>query len=344
MAYDAGGGYCKCMSGYVFQDSYFGTQCVSGNTVCHEKYGYGSSYVSYSDSCECDYGYVWGEDIFGDAECVSEDQACKDQYGYNARATYGGQCECSYGYVIDGGKCVYGDQVCRNDHGYHSSYNSLSNACECDDEYTFDDNYQCVEKQHNVYFKLLDINPENDKELLIQSDYDSRKYIVRVGVGCFYTSIARYEGKNLVVNLGTDYEVDMFDTVVLQDHGQTCSIMHKERTFDDSFPEPEEEEDYSYYYIPPANTYTPASVTPEPAYLPDPTPIAETVETQTLPIETVDSKTIDYAVTEIEEVSTSMQEIIASTTPEQEQSNEVSSEAKQSFFARIINFFRGLFQ
>src|SRR6056297_1670507 len=146
MAYEDYSGYCKCMSGYVFQDSYLGKQCVNANTVCHDKYGYGSSYDSLSGSCECDYGYVWGEDMFGDLQCVSEDQACKDQLGLHSRATYGGQCECSYGYVIDtnlfGDKqCVDGDQVCHDDHGYHSSYNSLSNKCECDDDYTFDDDY-----------------------------------------------------------------------------------------------------------------------------------------------------------------------------------------------------------
>lgn len=244
MAYESGG-HCKCMSGYVMGEGILGdTQCVSGDSVCTDKYGYGARYDSLGGSCECRSGYVWGEDLFGNAECVTENQACIDQLGYNARATFGGQCECNYGYVIDGGQCNDGDQVCRLDHGLYASYDNLSNECQCDDGYTFDDDYQCVKKQNNVYFKVLDTDIDN-KELLIKSEYDFQRYIVRYGLGCLASSIERYKGKNIVVNLGTDYDVDSFDTIVLQDHNQTCSIMSRERTYEDAFAE---EEDYPMYF------------------------------------------------------------------------------------------------
>ena len=250
MAYEDYSGYCKCVSGYVFQDTpYLGTQCVFADSVCKDEYGTMSRYNSLSNSCECRYGYVLGKDSIGRTQCISESESCQNQLGYNSSASLGGGCECDYGYVIDGGQCVDGDRVCRSDHGINSSYNSLSNRCECDDDYTLDDDNQCVEKQHNVYFRVLDINPDDDKELIVKSNYNSRMYKIRLGVGCFSTSVSRYESKNLVINLGTDYEVDMFDIVVLQDHSQTCSIMHKEKTYDGSFPEPEEE-NHDYYYAP----------------------------------------------------------------------------------------------
>jgi hypothetical protein len=215
----------------------------------------------------------------------------------------------------------------------------LSNKCECDDDYTFDDNNQCVEKQHNVYFKLLDINPEDDKTLLIKSEYDSRKYIVRIGLGCLGTSVERYLGQNLVVNLGTDYEVDTWDTIVLQDHSQTCSIMYKERTYDDSFPEPEEESSDSWYVPPIVNSspVTEADMAVEDPLSPDTTEQKPVLKTELVELDAeVSSST---AVNE--ESSTSTLEI-----PAQEQTNIAGTDTpiqKPSILSRILGFFRGLF-
>lgn len=344
MAYESGG-YCKCMSGYVMGEDFMGnSQCVSGDSLCDDKYGYGSDYDSLSGSCECSYGYVWGENIFGERQCITETQACTDQLGIHSRSTYGGNCECSYGYVIDGGQCKDGDMVCKSDHGIYSSYDSLSNKCECDDEYTFDDNYQCIEKQHNVYFKLLDINPEDDKELLIKSDYDYSKYKVRVGIGCLSTTIERYRGKNLVVNLGTDYSVDTFDTVVLQDDSQTCSVVYREKTYDDSFPEPEEEE--TYYYTP-VNTYVAPSytATPEPVQ----TPTSETSNfTYDTPLEslTTSDETPENEATTSDQgdmIETPTTTTISAPDEQLTQQSEPEEEVKVGFFRKIINFFKGLF-
>lgn len=334
-------GGCECGYGYVFDTNYSGQkQCVSSDSMCRDEYGVMSRYDSLSGSCECSYGYSLGEDSIGRTQCISDTQACQNQLGYHATAL-GGQCKCSYGYVIDTNmfgdqQCTDGDQVCHSDHGYNSSYSSLSNKCECDDDYTFDADYQCVEKQHNVYFKLLDINPEDNKELLIKSDYDYSKYIIRVGIGCLSTSIGLYEGKNLVVNLGTDYEVDVFDNVVLQDHNQTCSIMSRERTYDDSFPEPEE--DSYYYYTPTVQTYTPSINTiAKPAYIPNMSEV-QSVGKEAAGDILVDESVVDNTNVESSENSTSTDEFDGLDIQGVEE-----IEVKESFFKRIISFFKSLF-
>ncbi|MEN9920728.1 MAG: hypothetical protein RL538_621 [Candidatus Parcubacteria bacterium] len=378
MAYEDYSGYCTCMSGYVFQEDYLGTRCVSVDSYCNNvlgmfsrydyasdqcscdygyvlsegtfgklecisedkscqnKYGYHSS-ATYGGSCECSYGYVLGENIFGDLECISEDQSCKDKLGYNSSATYGGGCECDYGYVIQDGQCTDGDQVCRNDHGYNASYNELSNRCECDEDYTFDDYDQCVEKQHNVYFKLLDTN-FYDSEILIKSEYDYRNYIVRYGLGCFDTSISSYVGSNLVVNLGTDYDVDMFDVIVLQNHGQTCSIMYREVTYDDSFPEQEVAEEI-YYYTPPSREWVPTTV--------------NNLKQQSFGsaqdlLKTPEEKVLEPLTQGISGTGSSSEEFNATTsassTVEAQFTSEFTNEtAEMGFFSRIINFFKNLF-
>lgn len=336
MAYESGG-YCKCMSGYVMGDDFMGnSQCVSGDSVCHDKYGYGSDYDSLSGSCECSYGYVWGESMFGERQCITESQACTDQLGLHSRSTYGGNCECSYGYVIDGGQCKDGDQVCKSDHGWNASYDSLSNKCECDDDYTFDDTYQCVEKQHNVYFKVLDIK-DGGKTILVKSEYDSRKYIIDYGVGCLDFTIEGYLNKNLVINLGTDYEVDTWDTIVLQDNSQTCSIVRKERTYEDTFPEEEEEEEFFNYYVPPAVSQTPIIQA-------QPEPVIKTSSTK----EETPSVTVEDAVKEeITESPTSSPTTTVSDviTGSVDDSSETTAPPvpKESIFKRIINFFKNLF-
>ncbi|MCB9818951.1 hypothetical protein H6788_02100 [Candidatus Nomurabacteria bacterium] len=333
MAYESGG-YCKCMSGYVMGEGVLGNSyCISETQACQDQYGFNAR-ANYSGGCECGYGYVFGKNYSGQTQCVSGDSACHDEYGIMSRYdSLSDTCECSYGYIFDTNmfgdqQCTNANQVCRSDHGYRSSYDSLSNKCECDSGYTFDDDYQCVEKQNNVYFKLLDINPENDKELLIKSDYDYSKYIVRVGVGCLSTSIERYRGKNLVVNLGTDYSVDTFDTVVLQDHSQTCSIMHKEKTYDDSFPEPEEEEDYSYYFQS-TQTYTPPQTTPKQA----------TVEQEVQTDETLKEEVPRGEQEMIDEVETTE----VSTSSDTDTNQEDLGVVKESFFKKIISFFKSWF-
>jgi hypothetical protein len=238
---------CECMSGYVMEKNTFGDfTCVSGNSVCSHKYGLHSRYDSLSNSCECSYGYTLGKDSIGRTQCISQDEVCRNQLGFSSRYnSLSGKCECQSGYVIYNGKCSLGSTVCTRKHGIHSSYDRLSNSCECNDDYTLDDSGTCVEKQHNVYFTLIEIDTDN-KEAIIKSDYDYKYYRIKYGIGCLSSTFERYENEKIVVNLGTDYFVDTFDTVVLQDDDQVCDILRVARADSNStlFSEPEKESNY----------------------------------------------------------------------------------------------------
>jgi len=256
--YDYLSGGCKCMSGYVLGKGVLGnTTCVSGNSVCYDKYGYNSRYDSLSKSCECSYGYVFGKDSIGRTQCISENQACQNQYGYNARSTFGGKCECASGYEFTqtggGLEC----QSCFSKYGFRSSYDYLSGQCGCDDGYTLKGG-QCVEKQNNVYFVLKELDTDN-KEAIIRSDYDSRYYFIKYNSGCYSSSFRRYVNDRIVLNLGTDFDLDRWDKIVLQDDNETCDITYREKVDSDfTLVEEKEESYYGPIYIPsPASTPRP---------------------------------------------------------------------------------------
>ena len=284
--YDSYSNTCKCMSGYVFGKLLGQDYCVSGDSICYDKYGYGSDYDSLSGSCECSYGYVFGTDSIGRTQCITEDQACKNQLGYNARSSLG-RCECGYGYVISGGQCTDGDSVCRDKHGIYSSYTSYNNSCECDDGYTLDDYNQCVKKQNNVYFTLKELDTDN-REAIIRSDYDFRYYHIRYGVGCFSSSFRGYLNSRIVVNLGTDFDLDIFDTIVLQDDDETCDILSRTKV-DSSFTMEKDETIYVPVYIPTAPTPIPTRINPTPVLGKTPIPAPLTCEDGSAP--SLDKKT-----------------------------------------------------
>lgn len=54
------------------------------------------------------------------------------------------ECECNYGYVASGNSCISLDQVCKNKYGYSSRYDSLSDACECSYGYIIDSSGKCT--------------------------------------------------------------------------------------------------------------------------------------------------------------------------------------------------------
>jgi hypothetical protein len=261
--YDSITDSCKCMYGYVWGKGVLGDPyCVSGDTYCHDKYGYGSDYDSLSASCECMSGYIWDTDYMGQISCVtcsnkygfnsrysylskscecmdgyflkngrceSIDSTCHDLLGLMSRYnSLKDNCECMSGYVIETDtfgreSCVYGNTYCHNKYGLHSSYISYKNICECDTNYTLDNNSQCVKKQNNVYFLLKEINTD-DREAIIKSTYDYSNYYVKYGAGCFSSTIRRYLGGNIVVNLGTDYDLNTWDYIVLSNDDETCNI------------------------------------------------------------------------------------------------------------------------
>jgi hypothetical protein len=272
MAY-SDGGYCKCVAGYVFDTGVTGSKyCTDANLICHNKLGYSSNYDYLSDSCKCSYGYVIGKDSIGRTQCVSPDSLCTDQLGVMSQYdSVTDTCKCLAGYVISGGQCTYGNSVCRAKSGLYSRYNSSSNKCECDSGYTLDATDQCVKKQNNVYFKLLDVNTDT-RQAIIKSEYDYSQYLITYGSGCYDSSINRYRNQDLVVNLGTDFDLDTWDEIVLQNDNETCSITQRERTYDDSLA-PTEVAPTPTYYVPPPQTAKPAHITPVPAPVPKtPTP------------------------------------------------------------------------
>lgn len=260
---------CKCMSGYIFGKDFLGqTTCVSGDSACRDKYGYNSRYDSLDGSCECSFGYVFGKDSIGRTQCVSPDSVCTDQLGYNA--TYNSlndTCECRWGYVISGGKCTNGDNVCHTKHGLYSSYDELLNSCECDSGYTLDADFQCVKKQNNVYFKLLELDSVS-KEAIIRSEYDGSYYRIKYNSGCSATTFGRYLKDRIVVNLGTDFSLDSWDKIVLQDDDETCDIIQKTKV-DSSETLVEEEEEVIYYN----SNISPGLPNPKPSPVPTPTQV-----------------------------------------------------------------------
>lgn len=240
---------CECMSGYVMHESYGRTQCVSMDSICKDRLGFQSRYNTLTDSCECIYGYVMGEDSLGRTQCMSQSSYCTNTLGFNSRYnTLSNSCECWDGYVLDGGRCVDGNTFCLRNHGIYAEYNSLGERCECKNGYTLDDSSQCVKKQNNAYFRLEQLNSD-DRKAIIKSEYDYGYYLISYGAGCFGASFSRYVNQDIVVNLGTDFDVDMWDSVVLQDDDKVCDITHVERVDSDATLYPEEEDSGRYAYV-----------------------------------------------------------------------------------------------
>lgn len=226
---------CKCMSGYSFGIDFMGNKsCISDYELCKDEYGYNATADLYTGKCKCQPGYGFGEDSLGRTQCVSLNSICSDDLGiHSSYDSLTDQCECSYGYIIKGGTCVDGDYYCSSQYGIYSDYNTSSNKCECDYGYTFGANGQCVEKQNNVYFTLKELDTDN-KKAIIKSDYDNSYYSVTYNSGCYTTSFKRYLNHQIVVNLGTDFSLDTWDKIVLQDDDEVCDITHKEKV-DSSF-------------------------------------------------------------------------------------------------------------
>jgi hypothetical protein len=324
--YDSYSGTCSCMSGYSFGKDFLGnTSCISDDQLCKDQYGYNARSDYLTDKCKCGYGYAFGKDLYGDTQCVSLDSICTDKLGFNSRYnSLDDSCECSYGYVISGGRCIYGDTSCSSDHGIYSSYDSSSNSCECDDGYTLDDYNQCVKKQNNVYFTVKEIDTD-EKKAIIRSDYDSKHYLITYNYGCYATSFRRYLNKKIVVNLGTDFYLDTWDKIVLQDDNETCDITRKEYADSSTTLEPEEEGYFdSTPYIP-----QPTIKTPEVPKQPPPLLLSKIKD------ETNETDTISASATE-KTISNSLATTSSPKTEVTEKSN--------SFFVRLGSWFKNLFK
>lgn len=231
--YDQFSNTCSCMSGYSFGKDFLGqTSCISNVDICHDKYGYNST-SDYAGSCKCNYGYAFGKDISGKTQCISLNTMCVNQLGYNSSYdSLSDSCKCGYGYIIKNGQCVNGNNFCSSQQGLHSTYDTYAKQCSCDSGYTLKDG-QCVEKQNNVYFTLKELDTENRKAV-VKSDYDYSYYAIEYNSGCYDSSFKRYLNNQIVINLGTDFDLDTWDKIVLQDDDETCDITYRERV-DSSF-------------------------------------------------------------------------------------------------------------
>ncbi|GEM_PF-2189441 len=246
--YDSYTNSCKCISGYVFKDNLYGATCVSKDSMCQDSYGLMSKYNILTERCECSFGYIFGKDILGRTKCISASEYCKNQLGlmshYNS---YKDKCECMSGYIIYNNQCTFGHTVCRNKHGIHVSYNSFDNTCECDVGYTFDSDNQCVKKQNNVYFFLKELDSSN-KVAIIKNTYDNKYYKIKYGFGCLSSTFNKYLYKQIVVNLGTDYDLDTWDTIILQDDNQTCDITYRTKVDSDATLYEKDDDSNAYNY------------------------------------------------------------------------------------------------
>lgn len=233
--YDSSSGKCRCKNGYSFsKDMYGETECISNNTFCNNNYGSNSRYNSLSDECECLSDYSFGKDMFGETKCISNNTICQSNYGYDSEYdSSSDKCECRDGYEFtlktSGGlEC----ESCSSKYGYYSSYNSSEKECECMSGYTLDDNSQCVKKQNNVYFRLTELDLDNNR-VLIKNEHDNKYYLVVYKSDCYNYSFKKYLNKQIVVNLGTDFFVDRGDKIVLQDDGESCEIKDFEKVNSD---------------------------------------------------------------------------------------------------------------
>ena len=323
------GGKCECSYGYVFgKDSIGRTQCISEDDACEEQYGYNAR-STYGGKCECAYGYVFGKDFMGKTQCVSTTSACNDQLGYNSRYnSLSDKCECRSGYVIVDGQCTDGNSACRSKHGLYVDYNSLNNTCECDSDYTFDDSNQCVKKQNNVYFTLKELNAE-EKKAIVKSDYDYKYYLISYNSGCYSSSFKRYLNHKIVINLGTDFYLDTWDKIVLQDDNETCDITRKEYANSSTTLEPEEELLYNFIPETVVPTPVPTQIIKTPV---TPEQVPATVIKETSEIKNIKKDTL---------VAPSSEKL---STPDESPKNEKKPGIFIRMFGSIRNFFSGIFK
>ncbi len=127
----------------IFGGIYISSQTTQAYGECSE-YGLMITYDSYTHTCKCMSGYVFGKNFMGEPYCVSADQVCRDKLGIMSRYnSLSDSCECSYGYVIGTDsigrtQCISRDDQCHKQLGYNSSYNILKNACVCRSGYIID--------------------------------------------------------------------------------------------------------------------------------------------------------------------------------------------------------------
>ncbi len=136
-SWHGGESYCGANGRWVCNDGTYSPTCTCGGgyyippvpvVTPYPSCPLMATYNSLTNKCECMYGYV-----SNGSYCISEDQACSDKYGYHSTSDYTGGCKCRYGYIWNNSKtsCISGDTACHDQIGIMSSYNNLSNTCDC---------------------------------------------------------------------------------------------------------------------------------------------------------------------------------------------------------------------
>jgi|GEM_PF-6218870 len=221
---------CECSNGYKWDyDSVGNKSCVAGVTYCTNNFGYGATYDYLSNACKCQSGYKTDTDISGNQTCIDGNTYCHNNFGYNSQYDYlKDSCKCKSGYVTTTSSsgtqtCEDGLTYCMEQHGSHASYDSLSNSCSCNKNYTFNTNGQCVEKENNVYFYLKEIDSDQNEAIIEDEDFNN--YLVKYDYGCLDNSIESYLDNNIIVDLGTDFNLDISDKIILPNEDETCDIL-----------------------------------------------------------------------------------------------------------------------
>lgn len=125
-----------------------------------------SSYDSTSKTCKCYSGYSVSTDLLGKEACISNISNCQKLNGYNS--TYNSltnTCECLHNYIYNGKECVSGSTYCRDLIGLMSSYNSLTKKCECMSNYELIGSI-CTYKTNYSYNYSTDIPNSNNTSII----------------------------------------------------------------------------------------------------------------------------------------------------------------------------------
>jgi hypothetical protein len=217
---------CECRKGYIWGKNAIGSYCISGEQACDDNYGYSASYDYLSGNCKCGYGDVWSTDIFGKSTCVSGNSYCYKNYGYGSQFdAQSNGCVCMSGYIMSqdsygNKKCAVGDDVCHEQFGINSSYVQYSNKCQCNQGYEFDINNKCIQKENIVNFYLKEVDLINNK--IIVSD-GLHYWLLDYQLGCNNNYLSNDIDKIIVINIGTNYEINRGDKIVLN-QTESCEV------------------------------------------------------------------------------------------------------------------------
>jgi RsiW-degrading membrane proteinase PrsW (M82 family) len=142
-------GLCYCNEGLVWNEN--GTECITYNQFCQNKYG--SHTYGDKNYCYCEEGYVWNKDK---TKCITYDEDCSSLYGSHSIAGKGDTknkylCYCEEGYVWnkEKTKCITPAEWClieyNNDEHIEVYKEGDGYKCKCIDGYAWrNDLKKCV--------------------------------------------------------------------------------------------------------------------------------------------------------------------------------------------------------